>query len=316
MSAGNAALTALGVVGAAAAGVWGWSQLEKARAIHGANKAASDIRAAGRDPSAINIILDELRRTEGEGGGVGAAGAAQDQYANEGAGIQGEGTLESAREAMRKAGRPSQLGRNLAVVRPKDKVSQWKIGEGCWLPAEGAAQGWRGSPIANVRGLALGYALTLLDDVYPRPAGSGGIVAYNPKLITPRLKRLGFGGWNGPRWYAYAHNRNPLVRFWQAPPDAERLGYEIMITSTAQSQGGLTAYWDPARGGWVPPDEPVALGLVGIETYLRDFEGVRGSTDMKFEFPSLFLPYLASAVAMNSHFVPFPKLRLQRKNAA
>ena len=293
MSISQGVMTAAGVVGVGALAAVTYAQVQKGRALGQGTKAARDLAAAGGDPNAVNTLIDVLRGAGGAAGG--AAGAAEGALSNENSGEYAAVILASARAAMAKAGRPSQLGRNLRVVRPLDKSSQWRIGEGCWLPSEGAEQGWRTEPQSLVRGLDMSYALTYLPDVYPAPAGSGSVVAY-------------------PAKWGY-HRTGPLRR---ATDAGIAHAYDVMITSTAQG-GGSVALWDPSTLEFVSEGErvifaiqwpagraPVALSLGSAEADSRFGRGAYG-------LDSSFLPELATALQNRPIFRPFPRRRLQSK---
>lgn len=292
MSIPNAIGTAALVVGGGVAVAIGYAQLQKGRALASGTKAAQQLADAGGDPTMLDSVLNALKAAGGETSG--AARTASGVASNENAGEYGIATLDSAKNAMRQAGSPAQLGRNLRVVRPKDKASQWGIGEGCWLPEEGADNGWRTEPVESVRGLNLGYALTYLPDVYPAPEGSGAVVAYDPRYGV--IKREVYHGNDGK------HDE------WDtASPLGLQNVYQVMITSTAQG-GGQVALWDRNTGGFLAPGARVIYAVQLPANSRQDT-----SFGPRTYAASSFLRDVARALKSKTVYQPFPPIRLVSK---
>ena len=284
----NAITTAAGVVLVGVGGAYAYTQIQKGRALASGVRAGNQLMAAGGDPSTLNTILDALKGAGGET--AGAAQAAGGIASNDNAGTYGIAVLDSAAEAMRKAGSPAGLGRNLRVIRPRDKSSEWVIGEGCWLPSEGEANDFRTSPVENVRGLDLGYALTYLPDVYPSPASGGAVIAYPAR----------YGFYNG----VFNHNGGQEY-FKRASETGTRERFEVMITSTAQ-EGGAVALWDRDAKQFAPNGTPVRFAVM-IEP--RPI-GLLGTG---YGARSTFLVDLCNALQSRPVFQPFPPRRLSSK---
>jgi hypothetical protein len=288
----NTLTTAAGVVLVGVGGAFAYTQIQKGRALASGVKSAQQLAAAGGDPSTLNTVLDAFKAAGGETGG--AAQAAGAVASNDNAGTYGVAVLDAASGAMRKAGSPAQLGRNLRVVRPKDKSSQWVIGEGCWLPSEGEANGFRTNPVDLVRGLDMGYALTYLPDVYPAPSDGGVVIAYPPQ----------FGHW-AIRVMDAKPNRSHTWHLASAQGIANQ--YQVMITSTAQG-GGAVALWNPRTSGFMPAGTPVKFAI--SKSHAGDWTDSYGRHRRA---PSTFLNELADALQARPVFQPFPPVRLSSR---
>lgn len=289
MSVGNTIGTAAALVGVGLAGVVGWKVLEAARAANALNNAASDIRAAGGDPSALDNLIASLRSSgvfsPGREGAVISTGTNQETQ------FQSDAVLLAAERAMLAAGTAMGLSPNLAVVRPKDVRSNWLLGEGAWLPSQGAAAGWRVTPTVNLRGLDMNaYALVFLPEVYGASADGATIVAYDKRYGVTRFK-------------AVEHNQQ---REYKGLPGATGPGranaYDIMITST-DVQGGLVALWDPRRSRFLTAAEGADVIFTINVAEVRDTDTTsKGWVSLA----SSYAPNLRAAMERKVIFQPFP----------
>lgn len=296
MSATNIITTAAVVAGGGLVAAVAYAQFQKGRALAAGTKAAGQLAAASGDPSLLQTTLDALKAAGGETGG--AARAAGAVASNDNAGAYGIAALDSARQAMRQAQTPAQLGRNLRVVRPLDKSSQWGIGEGCWLPQEGADNKFRTDPVDLVRGLDLGYALTYLPDVYPAPSGSGAVVAYHPR--------------HGVIMREIHHGQDfKSTDAACASPGGLQAQYQIMLTSTAQG-GGQVALWDSATGGFLPPGSPVQFAIEPPANWRKRIQNGRDTYLVNY-LDSSFLIDVSRAMKRKLVYQPFPPIRLVSK---
>lgn len=285
IATGALAVAAVGVAGIVGVRLWQSSQLavETGRAIRG-------IRESGAEggPGAVQTFIESLRAQGAYAGG--APGAAAATVANEGAGQQAGAIGNSARAAMQAAGRFAALGRNLTVVRPNDSGGNWSLGEGCWLPSEGEAQGWRTEPVAQVRGLDLGYALTYLPDVYPATVDGGRVICYPARFGYHKRSFLEAG--NGNR----RESRFATDAGIEAAAD-----YEIAITSTAQ-QGGLVAVWRISLARFLTPRE-----IAGLTFALDAPIGTRTIGDQRIPWMrSSFLRRMRNALDEHGALQPWP----------
>lgn len=268
-------------------GAYAYTQIQKGRELASGVKAANQLMAAGGDPSRLNLLLDAFKAAGGETGG--AAQAAGAVASNNNAGTYGVAVLDAASDAMRKAKSPAELGRNLRVVRPKDRESQWRIAEGCWLPSEGRANDFRTSPVDLVRGLDMGYALTYLPDVYPTPKTGGGILAYPAEL----------GYVNTRMWISTGWGIVPQGTV-KTPSRAGRANaYQVMLTSTVQNG---VALWNPRTHEFAPNGTPFVFTIDGATP---QFDGIL--------INSFYFKMMQDALARRPVFQPFPPRRLSSR---
>lgn len=299
MSVGNAVGTVAAVVGVGVAGVVAWRVLESARSANALNNAASDIRNAGGDQSALDNLILSLRSS-----GVlapGREGAAVSEGTNAETQIQSAGVLVAAERAMLAAGTAAALSRNLSVVLPKDVPDNWRIGEGAWLPSQGVAAGYRTSPVSNVRGLDMNaYALVYLPDVYDPPSNGGSVVAYP--------KRHGYNARSFYEGSGWATRRN--VPFATSAGLGEQ--FDIMITSTDQS-GGLVALWDPRRSRFLTPEEATGVQFAINGTIPKKWNNA-SNADLPY-YRSSFLRRMRDRMESHAKFQPFPPKVRQMQDA-
>lgn len=303
MSAGQVIGTAAAVVGVGVAAAVGWRVFEAARTASQLNTAAGDIRAAGGDQTALDNLLAALRSE-----GVlspGREGAAVSQGTNDETKLQTSGVLLEAERAMLAAGSAARLSPNLSVVRPRDVYSNWKIGEGAWLPSQGKQAGWRESPTTVVRGLDMNsYALVYATDVYQPTDYATAIVAY-PKALGATL---------------YNVVEANQLRFYADVPWASAAGlrsaYDVFLVSTDQG-GGMVALWDPARSRFLTAAESAnvqfaASGPAPPRAELGPFAGIPKNTKIT---ATAFIPEMINALKRKVVFQPFPPAVRQQQQA-
>lgn len=290
MSVSNVIGTAAAVVGVGVAAAVGYKVFESARTAGALNTAAGDIRAAGGDPGALANLMTALRST-----GVlspGKEGAAVSQGTNEQTQIQTSGVLYAAERTMLAAGSGARLSPNLTVVRPKDVYSNWQIGEGAWLPSQGAVSGFRVEPTSIVRGLDMNaYALVLLEDVYPPSRNPWTLLAVPRSTRTVNTK---FREANKNRRYTV-----PVA------VDA-RTTYDVFVTSTDQGPGGLVALWDKNASRFLTPAECSEVKFVLKYTGSDQMDAPNVFLYGYKLLSSAFLPELYFAMSRHTRFQPFP----------
>ena len=303
MSLPNALGTAAAVVGVGIGAAVAWRVFESAKTASDLNKAAGDIRAAGGDPSALDNVILALR-TEGVLS-PGKEGAAVSVGTNQETGSQSTAVLKAGEMALLAAGSAARLSPNLRVVRPKDVIDNWRIGEGAWLSSQGARAGWRTEPLVNVRGLDMNsYALTYLPDVYTPSVDGVGIAAYDRKHgVGSRL----FIEW----WGKYRDlDRQPI-----ATARGLANAYDIFLTSTDQD-GGLVALWDSRRGRFLTPSEASNVVFVITNSHESPVQLEEGMA-----LHSRFIVRMREALGRKTIFQPFPPgisntINMIRKGAA
>lgn len=288
MSAGQVIGTAAAVVGVGVAGAVGWKIFEAARTASQLNTAAGDIRAAGGDQTALGNLMSALRSE-----GVlspGREGAAVSQGTNEQTKIQTAGVLYEAERTMLAAGEAARLSPNLTVVRPKDVIDNWRIGEGAWLPSQGVRAGWRTTPTSIVRGFDMNsYALTYLPDAYTPSVDGVGIAAYD---ATHGVGTRKFIEW----WGKY----RDLGRQSIATAAGLQNSYDIFLTSTDQN-GGLIALWDPRRCKFLTPAEASQV-VFAITNSHESPQQLREGMALH----SRFVVRMLQALRRKTVFQPFP----------
>jgi len=303
MSAGQVISTAAAVVGVGVAAAVGWKFLEAARTANQLNTAAGDIRAAGGDQTALDNLMAALRSE-----GVlsrGREGAAVSQGTNAETQTQSAGVLVAAERAMLAAGSAARLSPNLAVVRPKDVYSNWKMGEGAWLPSQGKLAGWRESPTTVVRGLDMNsYALVYATDAYQPTSYGNAIVAY-PKVL------------GAVRYDLIEGNQ---LRVYKDVPWASAAGlraaYDVLLVSSDQS-GGMVALWDPARGRFLTPAESINVQFAVAGPPPPNFEvSIPGLPRGLKGIPTAFIPEFLAALSRKIVFQPFPPAVRQQQQAS
>jgi hypothetical protein len=300
MSVSNAVGTAAGVVGIGVLGLIGWRVFESARTASALNNAANDLRNTSGQ-GALDNLLAGLRSS-----GVlapGREGALISTGTNQETQIQSASVLNAAELTMLAAQTANGMTKNLRVVRPKDQFSNWKIGEGAWLPSQGVLAGWRTSPVDLVRGLDMNaYALVYLNDVYPPSQDGIGITAYDAKYdsLTPGVGRREFIEW----WGRY---RELGVRRIATPGGAAN-SYDIFVTSTDQD-GGMVALWDPRRKRFLDSGEAVnvVFAITNSKPSPRQLDQRRTVQGMALH--SRFIPSLMSSLERKVRFRPFPPTR-------
>lgn len=307
MSVGNTIGTAAAVVGVGVAGVVGWKIFERARAANALNNAAGDIRAAGGDQSALDNLIVALRSE-----GVlspGREGAAVSQGTNAETQVQSAGVLVAAERAMLAAGSGAALSPNLAVVRPKDVLSNWRLGEGAWLPSQGKLAGWREGPTTLVRGLDMNaYALVYATDVYQPTSYGNAIIAY------PR--RLGYTPVN-------VIEANQLRRYPNVPwASAQGLQntFDVFLVSSDQ-EPGTVALWDRAKGKFLTAAEAQDVQFAVAGPKPPSFQGIGPIEAPPGEhiLPTAFIPEFLNALKRKVRFQPFPpvvRAQAQARRAA
>lgn len=295
MSAGQIAGTAAAVVGAGVAAAVGWKVFEAARSANALNTAASDIRAAGGDQSALDNLIASLRSS-----GVlspGREGAQVSQGTNAETQVQSAGVLVAAERAMLAAGSGTALSPNLAVVRPKDVYSNWRRGQGAWLPSQGKLAGWREGPTTLVRGLDMNaYALVYATDVYQPTSSGNAIVAY------PR--RYGYQPFN-----VIEANR---LRRYSNVPWASSTGLQntldVFLVSSDQ-EPGTVALWSRAKSKFLTAAEAADVQFAIAGPVPPRFDGIWPALvalPNERILPSAFLPEFLGAIERKVRFQPFP----------
>lgn len=295
MSVGNTIGTAAAVVGVGLAGVVGWKVFEAARAANALNNAARDIRAAEGDQSALDNLITSLRSS-----GVlsqGREGAQVSQGTNAETQVQSSGVLVAAERAMLAAGSGAALSPNLAVVRPKDVLSNWKLGEGAWLPSQGRLAGWRESPTTLVRGLDMNaYALVYATDVYQPTSYGNAIVAY-PASYGSRPVNL-----------IEANNYRRYANVPWATAQGLQNTLDVFLVSSDQ-EPGTVALWSRAQGKFLTAAEAANVQFAVAGPLPPSFPGIpfilAAAPDERI-LPTAFIPEFLNALKRKVRFQPFP----------